>query len=141
MNKHRTSVPRPVGQTGPGGHDDGDRRAPRWRRRGSDGMVITAVDSCDRTRVRLIGELDLASGARVRWALPRLGGHRLLVDLSRLTFIDAAGLSALLLARRELELAGRRLELEEARGPVRRVFELSGLGHLVDNLPEAAPGD
>jgi anti-anti-sigma factor len=97
-----------------------------------DGMVITADLSRDRSTVRLFGDLDLVSAPHVRWALPRTSGRALVVDLSRLAFIDAAGLSSLLLVRRHLEQAGRRLHLQGAHGLVLRVFQLTGLAHLVE---------
>lgn len=116
-----------------GGHAACAHRADGWRRRVPDGMVITVDPVHDRASVRLMGDLDLASAPHVRWALPRLGGRTLEVDLSRLTFMDAAGLSSLLLVRRQLERAGRSLRLHGARGQVRTVLDLSGLGHLVED--------
>jgi anti-anti-sigma factor len=115
-----------------GGHAACARRADGWQRRVPDGMVITVDPVHDRAAVRLVGDLDIASAPHVRWALPRLTGRILEVDLSRLAFMDAAGLSSLLLVRRQLERAGRRLRLHGARGQVRTVFDLSGLGHLVE---------
>lgn len=109
------------------------RRAGWWQRRAPDGMVIAVDASAGRSTVQLVGDLDLASAPRVRWALPRLAGPALVVDLSRLAFIDAAGLSSLLLVRRQLEQTGRAMVLQGARGPVRRVFEISGLAHLLSD--------
>lgn len=97
------------------------------------GRLAVVVDACgDRRTVHLAGELDLETAAEVRWMLRRVAGSAVVVDLSRLTFIDAAGVSALLLVRRQLEAAGRRFSIRRARGPVRRVFDLSGLDHLIE---------
>lgn len=133
MAEHYEGIAGPVagGREGREGHDEGVPRGALGWPGGLDGMVITTDPSADRTTVSLVGELDLASAPHVRWTLAQVGGHALVVDLSRLAFIDAAGLSALLLVRRRLEQMGRRLVLQGARGPVRRVFEVSGLGHLV----------
>lgn len=109
------------------------RRRHRPQREVRDGVVIRVNAAGGRPTVHLIGELDLASAVHVRWTLPTLSGRALVVDLSRLAFMDAAGLSALLLVRRQLEQTGRRLHLLGARGAVRRVFDLSGLGHLVED--------
>lgn len=114
----------------------GAARTPAAGRRGRrvpDGMVICVDPVGDGSTARLIGDLDLASATHVRWALPRMAGRELVVDLSRLSFMDAAGLSSLLLVRRHFEETGRRLRISGARGGVRRVFELSGLGHLVED--------
>jgi anti-anti-sigma factor len=133
MSKHDGWAPPGAGEpTRSGAEGVVDRQAGSWRRGVPDGMVISVDASGDRSTVRLIGDLDLASAPQVRWALPRLAGRALVVDLSRLAFIDAAGLSSLLLVRRHLERTGRRLHLHGAHGGVRRVFELSGLGHLVE---------
>lgn len=119
---------------GPESREGHDAEAPRggWLRNGGlDGMVITTDAAADRTTVSLVGELDLASAPHVRWTLAQVGGQAIVVDLSRLTFIDATGMSSLLIVRRHLKQMGRTLVLTGARGPVRRVFEMSGLGHLV----------
>lgn len=117
------------------GHDACVRRAEGWQRQAPDGMVITVDPSRDRSTVRLVGELDVASAPHVRWALPKLAGRTLVVDLSRLAFIDVAGMSSLLLVRRHLERTGRQLRLRGATGQVRTVFELTGLTHLVEAAP------
>lgn len=119
----------PPGCAGTGGRT---QRA-AWKVRADGDGVVIAVNGDDRPTVQLIGELDLASAVHVRWTLPALSGRALVVDLSHLAFMDAAGLSALLLVRRQLEQTGRRLHLLGARGAVRRVFDLSGLGHLVED--------
>lgn len=111
------------------------RRAEGWERQAPDAMVITVDPSHDRSTVRLLGELDVASAPHVRWSLPTLAGRTLVVDLSRLAFIDVAGVSSLLLVRRHLERTGRRLCLRGATGQVRTVFELTGLAHLVEAAP------
>ncbi len=136
----RSETARPVAQESQsaGGHAASAHRADGWQRRVPGGMVITVDPAHDRTSVRLVGDLDLASAPHVRWALPRLTGRTLEVNLSRLVFMDAAGLSSLLLVRRQLERAGRRLRLHGARGQVRTVFDLSGLGHLVEEGPQPA---
>jgi ABC-type transporter Mla MlaB component len=53
-----------------------------------------------RRRLRLIGELDLASAPALTEALTSIDGDgQLTLDLSELTFIDSTGLHAILQAR------------------------------------------
>lgn len=53
----------------------------------------------------------------------------LVLDLSRLGFIDSAGLARLLAAHRRAERAGRRLVVAEGTGAVRRLIALTALDH------------
>lgn len=72
----------------------------------------------------LCGELDSAAAAGLAGRLTRLDSTALVVDLSGLTFISAAGVGELLQAKRELELDGHPLVLLGATGIVRRVFSI-----------------
>ena len=54
----------------------------------------------------------------------------LVVDLSELTFIDAAGLRALARADAQMRQQGRRLRLEQPSRHVRRLLDLVGLEYL-----------
>ncbi len=77
------------------------------------------------TRVVATGEIDLFSVARFRAALAAAAarGGPVEVDLSGVTFLDAAGLSALAVARRDTD---GRLTVVGAQGVVRRILELTG---------------
>ena len=80
------------------------------------------------------GELDIVTAPALRSALHRLDDadtHAITVDLSRLTFIGAAGLAVLIEARNTCRCAGRDLAVTGATGQVRRVFELTGLQALL----------
>ena len=82
--------------------------------------------------VRLVGELDVA---RADWVLDLLAGLDraiVTVDLSGLSFIDAAGLGTFVRARQLLAARGQLLELIGAPAPVRRVFRLAGLEALLE---------
>lgn len=83
--------------------------------------------------LRLTGELDIASARCVRRALARIGGRRVVLDVSGLHFIDAAGLSVIARATRSRDGSGSSLTLRGARGLVRRVIEIGELGHLLDD--------
>lgn len=94
---------------------------------------IEVVDSGDRCVVRLFGELDLVRADDVHDAVLACPHDRVQVDLAELEFIDSTGLSALLVARRELDSGGRRLELLGAAGATRQLFEAVGLADVLDD--------
>jgi len=108
--------------------------------------VIEEVDrfgafeiSCDRDEERyvvaLAGELDIAGVDRVTRDLLRAEAtdvSEVVLDLSRLTFIDSSGVAVILAADARSRADGNRLRLIGGSAPVQRVFEVSG---LLDRLP------
>lgn len=84
--------------------------------------------------VELSGEADMTSLhlKEVLDAEVAAGPPLLVVDLSRLTFMDSWALRTILAAARELRLAGGTLALAGPSQGVRRVLELSGADTLVD---------
>jgi anti-sigma B factor antagonist len=81
------------------------------------------------TVVALSGELDVASSQGFTEELIRLidgGTTELVIDLTRLDFIDSTGLSAILQANRKLDGKGQ-LVLREPTPLVRQVLEVTGL--------------
>jgi anti-anti-sigma factor len=95
-----------------------------------------------RVVVRAVGELDLDSGDLLRTATLRaLGdaGVDLVVDLSGVTFIDCAGLAALLSARREVREHGGDLRIAGPSALARRLLGLTGLADLERADPMAHP--
>lgn len=100
-------------------------------------MSSLLIDTDDRVDVaRLHGELDAVTGPEVRrrlctWAAADI--DRLLVDLDDVTEMDAAGLSAILMARRELRRHGITLELVGATAPgVRRTLAVTRFAQVFD---------
>jgi anti-anti-sigma factor len=92
----------------------------------ADFAVVVAEDEVA-TVVHLVGELDIAAEEDLRVALTDRRGP-VVFDLSRLTFIDARGISV-------LEEAGRAFDGATVRNvshPVRRVLELCNAQHLLD---------
>ena len=94
---------------------------------------IEVDDAPDGHVVHLVGELDLAYASQVRDALRPLAGSTVVLDLSRLTFVDAAGISAILAVRRDVLAAGHELRIRGAHGPVRRVFEVCSLEDVLSD--------
>lgn len=58
-------------------------------------------------------------------------GEDLVLDLSRVTELDTAGLQVLLVALAEARAAGATARLVSPSAPVREVLDLAGLAHLV----------
>ena len=78
--------------------------------------------------VTMAGEIDIATAPQLRGRLGPLaaGGRPVIVDLTEVTFIDAAGLRVLAGAARQA-VGGGSLHVVAARYQVRRIFALTGL--------------
>jgi anti-sigma B factor antagonist len=84
------------------------------------------------TTLRVSGEVGLATMNAFELALDRAAstGDDLVVDVSGLTFIDAAGLRALARIDERLRRDGRRLSLDRPGHHLRRLLVVVGLEHL-----------
>ena len=76
------------------------------------------------------GEIDLEVAPRLRAALEAHAEEDLVLDLSRVTFVDSTGFSALVHVLRQRRAAERELPLRTPSRPVRRLLELSGLDQV-----------
>ena len=84
--------------------------------------------------VALTGELDAHTVGRLRSLLAEqllAGPGNLVIDLSGLTFIDSAGLAALIAADKGVRRAGTRMVLAAPGAPVSKVLRLTGLDALL----------
>ena len=80
--------------------------------------------------VTVSGEIDIASSSKLREELlgaMRRHGARLALDLSGVTFMDCAGINALLAARRHARLEDGWVRVPRASRRARKVFMLTGL--------------
>ena len=85
------------------------------------------------------GEVDLATAPQLSRAIERADAFReIWIDLSATSFMDSTGLATLVGAYRSLAGGGRRLTVICPAGPVRRVFELSGVDQHLELLPDGA---
>lgn len=92
------------------------------------------------TVVRAEGELDLVGAPRLLQALPADGSSPVVLDLSRVTFMDSSGLRSLLEARQACSEAGRGFAIARPSDAVARVLELVDLtGEFEVVEPPAAP--
>lgn len=95
----------------------------------------------DAVQLQMRGSLDLAYAYRFDEALRRVerdGADPLVIDLSRVEFLDSTGISRLVAARRRARRAGRRLVL--VRGPVaiQRLFQIVALEECFEFVPDAS---
>jgi len=99
-------------------------------------MDLNAIRTGQRVKVQLSGELDQHSADGVRDALDALiadGSVReLVLDMSRVSFMDSSGLGVLLGRYRTLNARGGRLLLSAVPAPIDRILKLSGMYSLVD---------
>ena len=82
----------------------------------------------------LSGELDMAAAAQLEATLASLSGDgvsELAVDLSRLTFMDSAGLHTVLNARAFCATHGSEFALVAGPPNIQRLFEITGLLDVV----------
>ena len=100
-------------------------------------QVVSHVVAISRraVRVEVEGELDLASSPQLERVLNReiAAGNDVVLDLSRVEFMDCSGLRAILWAASESRCNGRQLKrTSSSSAQVRRLIEMAGVG---DALP------
>jgi anti-anti-sigma factor len=83
--------------------------------------------------IQLVGELDILSVHAFLASIDLVTHSTVTVDVSRLTFLDARGLSAIITAAIRLREEGDDLEVRGAGGIVRRVFEVTGQANLLSD--------
>ena len=103
-------------------------------------LISVQVDQfADRTLAFLVGELDMSNAAEVLRRLTEVaaGCHRLEVDLSRLGFIDSAGITSLYRLHRSLKQEqGDRLRILAASDSVAgRTLRLAGMDRVLPMQP------
>ncbi len=110
-----------------GGHDEQRPGRPH-----GPGLFWARIEPTART-IRLVGEFDLNGTSRVAACAARLGftTDLMTVNLSRLTFIGADGLNAILDLGHRQRAAGGRMRVVQASAWIARVFGIGGLGELL----------
>ncbi|MGY6023491.1 STAS domain-containing protein [Streptomyces spinosirectus] len=95
-------------------------------------MVSSESDGI--TVLRLHGEVDYQSVGALTRAMPvadPTGARRVVVDMSRVTFMDSSGVNALIAAHQAMQGAHGWLRLAGVRGAVLRTVQLVGLDTFV----------
>jgi anti-sigma B factor antagonist len=95
----------------------------------SDGYEVLAV----------AGELDIATAPRMLSALNEAladVANPLIVDLSRVVFMDSTGLALLMNARRRVRRRGQGFAIVCPGGPIARVFEIADMVESLHVCPD-----
>jgi anti-sigma B factor antagonist len=106
-------------------------------------LTLHALDEdADRIRIALSGELDISSALTFEEQLRRIEDSRrpatIVLDLSRLKFMDSTGVRLILSAHTRALRDGWRLQIVAGTEVVRRIFSLTGLTTRLD-IVDAVP--
>ena len=105
-------------------------------------MEILDVMSEDRdglVHVALVGELDLSTVAKVQEELRRVEASApatMVVDLSKLTFLDSTGLRCIVTADERARAEGRRIVIVRGPDAVQRVFAITRLEERLEMVDD-----
>jgi anti-sigma B factor antagonist len=103
-------------------------------------LDVSTEDRDGLVHVALVGELDLSTVAKVQEELRRAEAASpatLVVDLSKLTFLDSTGLRCIVTADERAREQGRRIVIVRGPDAVQRVFAITRLDdrlEMVDDL-------
>jgi anti-sigma B factor antagonist len=97
------------------------------------GLTVEVCQEPGHVLVTVAGEIDIATvpQLRERLAAAAASGRPLIVDLDRVTFIDASGLGVLASAARRAAAHGASLHAVCARHQVQRLFTITGLDRQI----------
>jgi anti-sigma B factor antagonist len=104
-------------------------------------LEVRTEDRDGLVHVALLGELDLSTVAKVQEELRRIEAGSpptLVVDLSKLTFLDSTGLRCIVTADERAREAGRRVVIVRGPDPVQRVFSITRLEERLEMVDDAA---
>lgn len=107
-------------------------------------LEVTTVDRDGFVHVGLVGELDLSTVGKVQEELRRVeetAPPTLVIDLSRLTFLDSTGLRCIVTADERARDAGRRMVIVRGPDPVQRVFAITRLEERLEMVDDPATLD
>lgn len=112
-----------------------------------DELKISVMAGSAHTLVTVAGECDLNTGRQLRDVLTSevsRGVRRLILDLSRLTFMDSTGMQVLLSIHTVLTVRGGTLALVSPQPLVARILELTGADQVIpifESLRDAQTAD
>ncbi|MFG1941385.1 STAS domain-containing protein [Nonomuraea sp. NPDC048826] len=104
-------------------------------------FAITSEYFGDTAVISVVGELDTTRCSRLAEALDAClaaGRVHLVIDTAELTFCDSMGLRTLIDHVERARLAGGWLRLTGARGVLRRLLDVTGVGALIPIDPDVS---
>lgn len=100
--------------------------------------MLQSIHDGDRIIVRLSGELDHFCAQSVRRDLDRLIADRgvrwLILDFSRMQFMDSSGIGVILGRYRQLRDRGGQVGVINMNPHIQRIFRMSGMDRVIHNL-------
>jgi anti-sigma B factor antagonist len=102
-------------------------------------LDVRTEDRDGLTHMALVGELDLSTVAKVQEELRRVeqtSPATLVVDLSKLTFLDSTGLRCIVTADERAREAGRRIVIVRGPDAVQRVFSITRLEERLEMVDD-----
>ncbi len=96
---------------------------PRFDRACNSALIATVSQESGTSVVHLVGDLDIGSCHTARDAC-LLGGHDVIVDLARVTFMDSCGYGALVSASESLQQSGLSMTMRNVAGQPARLVGL-----------------
>jgi len=103
-------------------------------------LDVRTEDRDGLAHVSLVGELDLSTVAKVQEELRRVEAAApttLVMDLSKLTFLDSTGLRCIVTADERARDEGRRMVIVRGPDAVQRVFSITKLDDRLDMVDDA----
>jgi anti-sigma B factor antagonist len=104
-------------------------------------LEVKTEDRNGLVHVALVGELDLSTVAKVQAELRRVEAEApatVVVDLSKLTFLDSTGLRCIVTADERARDQGRRVVIVRGPDAVQRVFTITRLEERLEMVDDAA---
>jgi anti-sigma B factor antagonist len=103
-------------------------------------LDVSTEDRNGLVHVALVGELDLSTVAKVQDELRKVEATSpptMVVDLSKLTFLDSTGLRCIITADERAREEGRRMVIVRGPDPVQRVFSITRLEERLEIVDDA----
>jgi anti-sigma B factor antagonist len=104
------------------------------------GLSFEVFAGADATVIAVAGEVDMATAPQLAQYLRENADQNVVLDLSRVSFLDSSGLSVLVTAYREAREAGRTLRTSKEHDIIRTVLEATDLFDML-HLNGEAPSD
>jgi anti-sigma B factor antagonist len=104
-------------------------------------LDVSTEDRDGLVHVALVGELDLSTVAKVQEELRRVEVDppaTLVVDLSKLTFLDSTGLRCIVTADERAREGGRRIVIVRGPDAVQRVFAITRLDDRLEMVDDVS---